>query len=692
MAFSRWCSRAARATVLVFLFVMAGWTLYHRPYSVVFSMLRNRSALLKEARHINSVRTQTARDYFQQLQQDTNPLRDTADTETHRLVRDTDDTETHHPVRETDDTETRHPVRDTVDTETHHPVQRTSGTDIFHRPRHSSDKSDQLLRDFQSLMPTHSKTQHDQIPIKGRIPKESPLLQEGKIVQEKHILREGQGAQKGQMIEEGKQATSLKLPVNHFTDRSRTSRSSLSRPQLLERRKRSYRGEPFGLNHHYNQFDQHVFNRKRKRTSSRVSVAVGIITIRRQNSNSSEDVGYVMQTAAVLHDLIKRSPAGTIFADSIVFVCNVDRNPEHHTDAVFLKKHFDFVERYGVTSFGASELKKQRTPGSTFPYRETDDRNVHDRERYDYMFCLQAARDLDPQFVLLMEDDAVPHADMPNVIQHVLQRLSAPGSQLSTPELRLSASRRLNLRARSLLRNPPATWTDTHQSVEHSRNVSSPPALLSTNFVFIKLYYPLRWQGFAFEMTRMLDLLSVSVVLSVLLAAVVRIARRLLPVNFYRTLSRKLVFQRNLAQSLPLAAVVKISHTLLPANFYRALSSTLLFQRYQVQTLVLFSMLVCLLIGRQNLNEFRRFSRFFYRLQPSPGCCTQAMLYPNDVIPDLITWLSRCRSGTHVDLCIADFVEQYSLPAYSLEPNLVRHIGLVTTLQLRNKDPEEILF
>ena len=62
---------------------------------------------------------------------------------------------------------------------------------------------------------------------------------------------------------------------------------------------------------------------------------IAIVTVRRRKpAESGGGVGYVLQSAASVDAMVKAHEA---FRDSFVFVCNVDRFPQHHEDAAVLK-------------------------------------------------------------------------------------------------------------------------------------------------------------------------------------------------------------------------------------------------------------------------------------------------------------------------------------------------------------------
>ena len=387
--------------------------------------------------------------------------------------------------------------------------------------------------------------------------------------------------------------------------------------------------------------DQEHDSLRQSTLPAQARVTVAIVSVRRKSS--AVNLGYVIQSAAALDSLLRQQGSDDLFGDSILFVCNVDDHPERHSDAAFLKDHVAFVERYGVSSAGLGLNLSMAVPGMHGQsYREVRHHDVYDKERYDYMFCLQAAMAFRPHYVLIVEDDALALPDMPSVVQHALRRLT---STLATPV----GHRDDEQDGESLLPlNPCASDLMSAQGLNGDERGFRGRVLSgqTAGFVYLKLFFPLYWQGFAFELLRILDLVCMTAVLTSVFVVVLQMT---------------------------------VSTRGFPPNRI-------------IGAIFVFSLILCELIGRQNLNEMRRFSKHFYRLQQSPDCCTPAMLYPCDIVPALLTSLSRCRAQRHVDLCIADFVKRSGLPAYSLEPNLFSHVGMVTSLNMNNKHAEELLF
>ncbi|KAL8603216.1 hypothetical protein ACOMHN_025231 [Nucella lapillus] len=363
---------------------------------------------------------------------------------------------------------------------------------------------------------------------------------------------------------------------------------------------------------------------------------IAVITVGRQKpGGSKEGVGYVLQSVASVLDMVSSQSA---FRDSFVFVCNVDPQPHNHADAVVLKDFLPYAERYGVSTIpGVSSLQ---VPGTEETYRRTVPKNMFHRELHDYMFCLHVAHQYKSQYYIMIEDDAVPMPGFSDVLELSLSKLTKRQTCLDSSRSLLH--RVLPTRLSCLLHHPPYSsglWPQTERTISPSPKSS---------FAYLKLYFPQKWQGFAFEPLRLLDLASLGAV------------------------------GGGLGLMFCAACTIKLKRTFQPS------------WRPFLQGVAI-SLVICYMVGRQNINELRRISKYLYRFQASPDCCTPAMLYPAPVVPFLITWLAESPVGAPVDIRIAACFHYYQVPAYHVEPNLVHHVGFVSTLPKGPKVVEEFL-
>ncbi|KAK7445687.1 hypothetical protein BaRGS_00040327 [Batillaria attramentaria] len=418
------------------------------------------------------------------------------------------------------------------------------------------------------------------------------------------------------------------VPYNHFE----YDEDTLSQNQQI------FGAAPQPLQPHLRN-DVNVFRQTREDLSeepsrqSDVRFAIAIITTRRPapsvRDGSPGEMDYVLQSATPLHAMIQKDGA---LADSVLFVCNVDRVPERHSYAVFLKDYLHYAERFGTSSFNVSTPTTKIPDAKKLPDVFKDDSRL-EKERHDYMFCMQAALTFDPRYVIMVEDDAVPHADLPDVLEDVLRRITTRRNStvcMGSTEYSISP-------CSYSLRSKP------RRRFKIAENVTS-------NFAFVKLFLPEKWRGFyLYDPLRFLDLLSVGVV----------------GAGVY-------LFLLCISSPRPSAFEPK----------WRTFV-----------TGVLLSLLIAWLVGRQNLNELRRVSKHFYRVEPSPGCCTPAILYPADIIPPLMAWLAESPYDVDqpLDMRIDGIARMLDLPAFCVEPVLFRHIGMVSTLGHKSKQPEEFL-
>ncbi|XP_069770294.1 post-GPI attachment to proteins factor 4 [Narcine bancroftii] len=95
------------------------------------------------------------------------------------------------------------------------------------------------------------------------------------------------------------------------------------------------------------------------------------------------------------------------------------------------------------------------------------------------------------------------------------------------------------------------------------------------------------------------------------------------------------------------------------------------------------SMLGAEMYGRVYLLEVRRASPQLYILAPASECCTPAMVYTAEGTQRVLRYLGqqKCRQGYAKDTALYQALRQERETAYVVEPNLVSHIGLYSTLR-----------
>ncbi|XP_048358664.1 post-GPI attachment to proteins factor 4 [Sphaerodactylus townsendi] len=124
---------------------------------------------------------------------------------------------------------------------------------------------------------------------------------------------------------------------------------------------------------------------------------ITIITVQRP-----PEFHYVLQVASRFHRLLQE--CGPPCRHHQILLCNVETDPGSHQDAQLLSNFMAVVNHYGG--------HKKVEPGM----------NQFEKEKQDYTYCLEKSlQTYDPEYVLLVEDDAVPEEEIFPVLQHLLQ-------------------------------------------------------------------------------------------------------------------------------------------------------------------------------------------------------------------------------------------------------------------------------
>ncbi|XP_019619444.1 PREDICTED: transmembrane protein 246-like [Branchiostoma belcheri] len=134
------------------------------------------------------------------------------------------------------------------------------------------------------------------------------------------------------------------------------------------------------------------------RTTKDVEMVIGFVTIKRRGEikdGGEYEPRYLLQTVAGL--LQEKLPETTH-----VIICNVETDPSLHTDAVFLSEFLTVASRY--SKHGAA-----KPPG-----------HLQDKEREDYLFCLNQSLTYNPKYVLLLEDDSLVVPGALDVLDYVI--------------------------------------------------------------------------------------------------------------------------------------------------------------------------------------------------------------------------------------------------------------------------------
>ncbi|KAJ6657119.1 hypothetical protein lerEdw1_002865 [Lerista edwardsae] len=305
-------------------------------------------------------------------------------------------------------------------------------------------------------------------------------------------------------------------------------------------------------------------------TANQPWVLITIITVQRR-----PEFHYVLQVASRFHRLLQDC-GPSCQQHYRILLCNVEADPSSHWDAKLLSKFFAVVDRYGDHHHLDFSL------------------NQFEKEKRDYTYCLEKSLEAyNPQYVLLVEDDAVPEEEIFPVLQHLLQM------RFSKPHLQ--------------------------------------------DALYVKLYHPERLQRYINpEPMRILEWLGIGMFWGSLLGSV------------YAWASNR-----------------------------SALSWSI------VGFFALYSMLLVELVGRHYLLELRRLAPPLYNVVPVTECCTPAMLFSAPSAHRVLGYLKelRCRPGFAKDIALYSLLRTKGERAFVVEPNLVRHVGLFSSLRF-NEHPK----
>lgn len=174
----------------------------------------------------------------------------------------------------------------------------------------------------------------------------------------------------------------------------------------------------------------------------------------------------------------------------------------------------------------------------------------------------------------------------------------------------------------------------------------------------LKLYHPEKWQGFSSNFVSFAELLSVGVCISALCSAFHWLCQAVL-----------LIHTRH--------AFVNCK---LPIN------ACIIYFVYGI--------FVAASTGRPYLLELRRSHEQLYTLKRSFDCCIPAMYYPNHTAILLRDYLSTVTSDADwpVDVAVGSFSTHSGIQGFTVEPNLVTHIGMISSIAQNDKPAAEFIF
>lgn len=193
---------------------------------------------------------------------------------------------------------------------------------------------------------------------------------------------------------------------------------------------------------------------------------------------------------------------------------------------------------------------------------------------------------------------------------------------------------------------PPSDFIQRLKFVLRNRTPSE-----GKRWAFLKLYYPEKWEGWAFEWRIVLELIVTALFGGLILTALAYL------------------FQFFLAQTLP--------------------------HKFEVIIMLLFSSTFVLYLlfslGRPHWLSLRTLNPHFSSVVSSPGCCTPAVVYPQAHLADLIEYLRNSESSRKlpIDLALDKFANERGLEHLLVVPNMVKHIGFVSSLGKSGNRPKD---
>lgn len=161
-------------------------------------------------------------------------------------------------------------------------------------------------------------------------------------------------------------------------------------------------------------------------------------------------------------------------------------------------------------------------------------------------------------------------------------------------------------------------------------------------WAFLKLFYPEKFQGWAQDSNIVAELVGCSLFGGILLTA---LSACVFSTSYAPRLSRHLSITFRLAMSITFVVYMLVS------------------------------------FGRPHWIELRKVDMHLSSVVQAPGCCTPAVLYASTHLRELVDYLSsiQCSPANPVDIAVDTFVAERGLQEWLVVPNMVTHIGLVSS-------------
>ena len=249
---------------------------------------------------------------------------------------------------------------------------------------------------------------------------------------------------------------------------------------------------------------------------------------------------------------------------------------------------FTVFNAHGAEHMEADNLASS-IPVMTNPHSSHD--QGYDKQRQDFIFCFEWCLKREPQFTIVLEDDALPPHDFMERLRFVLDHRMPKKSEV---------------------------WA------------------------FVKLFYPEKYQGWAVDLNIVAELVGSS------------------------------FFGGLLLTGFSLCVTSAFSS---PKQFC---SFSIVFRLAMSITFV-----VCMLVsfGRPHILELRKANMHLSSVVQAPGCCTPAVVYANTHLQELVDYLKsiQCSPANPVDIAVDTFVKERGLQEWLVVPNMVTHIGLVSS-------------
>ena len=383
---------------------------------------------------------------------------------------------------------------------------------------------------------------------------------------------------------------------------------------LSENEQRLQRSQRFLERYRASGPPERVVTRDDDSSDSAAEVGVTVLTMARGRrmakgaaAAASYRTQYLTQSVAVLLQLLNDSSLRRSYS---LQVCNVDDRPELFAEAQELEGLLPSFRRYGEG-------------------RPKPPKVVWEKLKADYVYCLQQTLARGARYALLVEDDAVAHAQLFRVLEHVLDRV-------------VEKKKKKEEEGDGEEREGPA-----------SQDSGRPVA-------YLKLYHPQRLLGYvSLEVERLTELVALSLTLGALLTLLTRCQRA----RHGRGWSGGGGDREAGGSRSPLL---------------------LAWAGWAVVVAML-----ALAAGRTNLLELRRLSPQLYQVTPTPSCCIPAVLWTRHGALGVSRYLLNvtCTALRSTDIRMDEFRETTGARGLLVQPNLFSHIGLLSTLRTKEVSP-----